>query len=151
MLGAERANNGNGALGIPSSVDSSGLTEGKIFDIRVNFQGGEQTETVRSTLNPALERLLAESAQLIGLQMNEPDHLNNSIMSKRAIIYELQPTALRRKNFWQPRGSELPNWFPGVYTVFPDSLFSKPAKSMLSMNELMTHAWRTMAPKIRGG
>jgi hypothetical protein len=150
MLGGELALSNIGFLGIPKSVDSSGVTDGNLFDLRANVEGGQQ-DGVGEKVNTTLERLLEEVARLVGDQMDEADHFNNSRIADRTIIYELQPTAMKRQNFWQPRGAEIPKWFPGVFAVFPDTIFQRPEKSVLEMNHLLTHAWRTMAPKIRGG
>lgn len=149
MLGMERALNESGFLGIPEIVRSNAVTEGKLNDMRVgNLRDQEE---VQKRIREENQKLLNDCSKILGDHYNEVDHFNNSRITGRVLIYELQPTALKRTNYWQPRGSEMPSWFPGIFAVFPDTLWTKPEKSFLPMKQLLTHAWRTMAPRVRGG
>lgn len=144
IKGHEVANNGNGMLGIPESVVSHDLTQGNIDNVHIT--PGDSPEM--SAASAEILRFLDELDAKLDAQLGEVNHFENSRIANNAIVYQLHPTALRRKNFWQTRGTEMPRWFPGVYTVFPDSLLSLPMKSNVPTGDLLLHAWRTMAPPI---
>ena len=74
-------------------------------------------------------------------------HLDKSKIYKRGLRCVLQPTALLRQNFWQVRGSDLPSWFPGFYSVFQDSYKFRPTLQS-SPSSTFLHAWRSLAPVI---
>lgn len=138
--GNEVSNNGKALLAIPQNVRSEDLTQGNVENVHISPNAPPITDA--ATLN--MLRILDEvEAQLDNLGGN--DQAKSKMVP---LVYQLQPNALRRKNFWQSRGSEMPQWFPGIYTVFPDTLLSIPTKSNAPISDLLLHAWRTMAPPI---
>lgn len=147
MYDNEVANNGNRLLGVPAAgVRSHDLTQGNIDNIHINVDKPPDTNAA----NAQILQMLDEIESKLDAQVAEINDLENLRIASNAIVHQLHPNALRRKNFWQSRGCEMPCWFPGIYTLFPDSLLSRPVKSssMASISDLLLHAWRTMVPPI---
>lgn len=142
--GHEMSNNGVDVLGIPTSING-GLSQGIMSDAeRLNYlRKGEipRTDVAFATIQEEINQL---EARLNQQRQEGAAHLDKSNVFGRGLKHVLQPTALTRQNFWQARGSDLPQWFPGFYTVFQDSFHLKPLTT--SPSSAFLHAWRSMAP-----
>lgn len=142
--GMEVSNNGNGMLAIPLNVRSHDITQGNIENIHITPSAVPLTDAATQAMLKILDEVEARLDEIDGIN----NGLENSKVAPNSIVYALKPHALRRKNFWQSRGSEMPRWFPGIYSVFPDTILSIPTKSNAPISDLLLHAWRTMAPPI---
>jgi hypothetical protein len=145
IVGQEIANNGSGVLGLPAAVDVGDALEGDYN----NLQLGLVSEQIPQgdVASADIEGELVKIDGLLKKQDDEGDHLDSSKIAKIALRYELQPSAVKRKNYFQSRGSELPKWFPGFYNVFSDSYRSRPVLYS-SPYQMLSHAWRSMAPIV---
>lgn len=144
IAGCELSNAGNDLLAVPTSINGivpSGMSAGseEMFHLHNGPipHGNVANETIREEMTQLDGRLTKQS--------REVDHLQKSRIYKLNLRFVLQPSALTRQTLWQSRGSELPKWFPGCYTVFKDSFNLKPTLQS-SPSSVFLHAWRTMAP-----
>ncbi|KAG5673074.1 hypothetical protein PVAND_003149 [Polypedilum vanderplanki] len=142
----EIANNGNGVLGVPNEINIGNALEGNVNNQLNDIVSDQipQCTVAFADINNEIEKI----DKILQKQNEEEDHFENSRIAKISRKYELQPAAMKRKNYFQSRGSEWPNWFPGFYSVFSDSYLSKPVLYS-SPFQLLYHAWRTMAPVVK--
>lgn len=145
IAGIEKSNTSEEMMPIPLKI------HGKLSHniVTSNEQKSYLSNSPIPQLNVATATIEAEMALLdnrLQQQIAEGDeHLNKSHIHGQGIRYVLHPTALERHNFWQPRGSNTPNWFPGFYTVFPNSFDYRPTAHHKT-EEALFHAYQTMAP-----
>lgn len=142
ICGNELSNNGNGILGNPKAIDTKNAVDGKIDNVQLSLVSSQPPVT--NIVNEDMENKLKEIDAILDKHLGEVDHFENSKVAKVSLKYELQPNAIKRKNYWQCRGSEIPKWFPGFYSVFPNTNASKPIA--YSIEQILPHAWRMMAP-----
>ncbi|XP_070491146.1 interaptin-like [Chironomus tepperi] len=138
--GNEISKNGNGILGNPMEIDTKNAIDGKIDNVQLSLVSSQPPVT--NVVNEDILKKLDEIDAILDKHLGEVDHFENSKVAKMSLKYELQPNAIKRKNYWQCRGTEIPKWFPGFYSVFPNS--SKPIA--YSIEQILPHAWRMMAP-----
>jgi len=142
IRGNELSNNDSGILLNPKAVDTKSAMDGKIDNVQISLVSGQAP--ISSVANEDILKKLDEIEAILDKQLSEVDHFENSKIAKLSLKYELQPNAIKRKNYWQCRGSEIPKWFPGFYSVFPNTNSSKPIA--YSIEQILPHAWRMMAP-----
>lgn len=116
-----------------------------------------EPEDIAYVLNEAIpavdvaSELIREEEALLEERLNQQaqesqEHLNASpVRRQKKINYELKPLVLDRHNYWQVIGDALPKWFPGIYTVFPDSYQYRPSLHV-DAGLVFRHSWRTLAP-----
>ncbi|CAG9809562.1 unnamed protein product [Chironomus riparius] len=142
ISGNELSNNDNGILGNPRAIDTKNAVDGKIDNVQISIVTSQPPMT--NIANEEVLKKFNEIDAVLDKQLGEVDHFDNSKVAKMALKFELQPNAIKRKNYWQCRGSEIPKWFPGFYSVFPNTNSSKPIA--YSIEQILPHAWRMMAP-----
>lgn len=81
------------------------------------------------------------------IAQGEADHLENSRVYQQGTRFELKPISLKRHNYWQCCGSDLPSWFPGFFTVLPDSKTFSPVQ-VENPDLVLHHAHGSMAPTL---
>lgn len=142
ICGNELSNNGNEVLVNPKAIKTSSAMDGKIDNIQLSLVSGQPP--IANIAKDTILKKLDEIDAILDRHLKEGDHLDNSKVAKVALKYELQPNAIKRKNYWQCRGTEMPKWFPGFYTVFPNTNLSNPMA--YTMEQILPHAWNMMAP-----
>jgi hypothetical protein len=150
VIGFEMSNAENGALSevlalpeIIKGVMRQGLGVRQDKLLRMLKDGIPRCNVATRTIQGEFEELDGRIKQ----QLGEHDHNSKSQIINKHLKYYLQPNALERQTFWQARGADMPNWFPGYFTVFRDSHNLKPTLQS-SPSSAFLHAWQTMAPVV---
>ena len=138
MVGVEPSNNDENMLAVPVQVN---LVE--THDIAVGY---ERTAEVLPPANVASVVIDQEVVE-VDNRLNQQEQTINNLQNTNIINYQyvLRPESLKTQNFWHVRGSEIPDWFPGLITVFADSYNFTPT-CVLSPDAAIFHAWSTMIP-----
>lgn len=137
---------------------------GELIPIIANFEAPHENHPVvnqnqdsflkSGTLPPTniidhhVAELFGRIEETLQIQIGEGEqHLIASKVIGRGIVYTVVPMVLDRHNYWQCRGSDFPQWFPGYYTVFQDT-FDLIPQEQTSPSSVFLHAWRSMAPTL---
>ena len=140
VVGVEPSNNDQNSsmLAVPVQLN---LVE--THDIAVGYERTAEILPPANVANVVIDQEVAEVDNRLVQQEQTINHIQNSRISNYQ--YVLRPESLQSQNFWHVRGSEIPGWFPGLFTVFTDSQNFTPT-SVLSPDAAIFHAWSTMIP-----
>lgn len=137
--GVEVSNDGRSKLAFPGKIEAN--MRHKVANIESLFGSIPPANIATETINEAM-RLIPQN--LSGNEMQRENQLSQSQIFRKGIKYLLSASALNHHTFFQARGSEMPQWFPGFYFVFPDSIKLQP--TIVEPSQAMFHAWRSLAP-----
>lgn len=137
--GIQRSNDGETILVSPADFDQQIRHE--IENVETQFGSVPAANLATRIINEDTltmrERIERQTEQGV-------NHLNQSKIFRQGIKKILHPTALERYTLFQARGIDMPEWFPGMFFVYPNSRDLIPQKQ--APDFALLDAWHILAP-----
>lgn len=133
IVGVEESKRNENLLAVPTQINFS-----MTYDVAAGYERFSENLPPANIASNAIDSEVAGIDNKLAQQNHDDSVVDN-------LIYTLQPRSIDTQTFWHPRGSELPQWFPGAYTVFPNSYNFTPVKVSCDTSAFL-EGWRAMIP-----